>query len=164
MTDRRSWGSLSTLWGAVAALSLVLLGLAGCVFQTPTPHLVPQEPREPTALEWPDAAKNAAQADGTFVGTITEMKDDWTYDDPCGLLATALKRCEGTVTYRVKLADGQTTHYVWAFVSPYGDFGLHVNERGLFLWHKTVAYRYLDCRATQAMSSAYCSYDLLNAF
>jgi len=108
---------------------------------------------------------NTQKADGTTVAVITKIDEDWQYDDPCGILATALHRCEGTVTYRVTLQDWQThTHYVWAFVSPYGDFGLHVGERAVFLWHKTVAYQYNKCRSQQAVSSAYCSYDLLNAF
>lgn len=145
-------------------LLFLLLGWAlGCI-NSPTPTLVPMPPREPTALEWPAAAENAQQADGVFVAKIVEMKPDWTYDDPCGLVAIALKKCDGTVAYRVKLANGERSHYVWAFTPAYGVFGLYVGEEATYLWHRTVAYKYSKCRQQQAVAASYCDYDLLDAF
>jgi hypothetical protein len=156
--DRSPWGSLRTLWATVAALALV-----GCI-PSPTPKLVPSEPREPALVEWPAVALNAQQADGVLVGQVAEMQEDWTYDDPCRLLTILTHGCDGTVTYRVKLSNWQTDHYVWAFTPAYGVFGLHVGEKATYLWHHIVAYQFQKCSEQQAMSSAACPYDVLDAF
>lgn len=161
MRDNSSWGVLGTLWGTVVALSL--LSLAAC-FVGPTPQLIPMPPHEPTALEWKAAAENVARADGILVGSIAEIVADWQYDDPCGAFAAALHKCDGTVTYRVKLENAQTHHYVWAFTPSTGAFGLFEGEQAIFLWHKTVAYRFATCKSQQALTSAYCNYDVLDAF
>ncbi len=144
--------------------ALLALILSGCVFKGATPKLVPSEPKEPTAYEWPEAALNAQHADGTFVAAITEMQEDWQYDDPCGILATALNRCVATITYRVKLENGTANRYVYAFAHPYAEFGLHVGERAVYLWHRLPVYKYAKCKAQQAMTSAYCDYDILDTF
>src|SRR2546429_145746 len=160
-----TWYSIKRAFASLIWAGLWAFGCWGCVFNSPTPKLVPMDPREPTAFEWStEAAQNAQHADGTFVATITEIQEDWTYDDPCGILSTALHHCEGTISYRVTLNDGTTKQYVYAFVHPYGEFGLHVGERAVYLWHRMPVYKYGKCRQQQAVSSAYCDYDILDTF
>src|SRR5690242_11118157 len=148
------------VWGVVG-----LLVVGACV-KSPSPELVPMvEPKEPTAVEWQGPAKLSVQsADGSLVGEIKEMSEYWLYDDPCGLIMILRHGCDGTSTYQIKIANDSTNHWVYAFTPSYGTFGLHVGLKAVYLWHGIVAYRYQECRDRQAMTSAYCNYDRVDAF
>ncbi|SRR6266550_178259 len=146
-------------------ICVMLLLLAACgAIKGPAPRLVPMEPREPVSYEWVEAGQNVVQADGTMVASIAKIEEDWLYDDPCGILASALHKCEGTITYRVTLKNATDERYVYAFVHPYSDFGLHVGERAVYLWHRQPVRKYQKCKAQQAVTSAYCDYDILDTF
>lgn len=137
--------------------ALGLLGMLACI-NSPTPKLVPMPPKEPTAEQWPAVEQRVARADGVYVGTIAKIDEDWLYDDICGVVAIAMHKCDGTVTYRLTIAPQDT--YLWAFVPAYGTFGLFVGESAVWVWRRDVAYRYQECRQHAGMSG-YCGYDIL---
>ena len=142
-------------------LAIILFPLAGCI-QSPTPKLTPRPPKEPTPIEWQKVVpERIAQADGISVGTIHKLEADWTYDDPCGLVAVIMKRCDGTVTYRMRI-DPEGT-WLWTFTPGYGEFGLFDGEQGVFIWRKVWAFRYKQCKEQQGMTSATCPGDELPA-
>ena len=128
----------------------------------PAPELVPVPPQEPTDIQWAKVLPDRiAKADGVSVATIAKMEADWTYDDPCGIIAQIAHRCDGTVTYRLRLEPG--SQYVWAFTPAYGSFGLFEGERAIFIWRKVAAYRYKSCREQQGLTRAACMADVIPA-
>lgn len=149
------------------ALCMAKVSLAAAVFWTacinsPMPRLVPMLPQEPDSLGWVAAAERIAQADGYITGRIIKLEEDWTYDDPCGLITIVRHGCDGTVTYKLHVENAERDKWLWAFTPAYGMFGLFVGERAVFVWRRTLAYRYQECKQHQGMSG-YCGYDMLDA-
>lgn len=139
---------------------LLLLLCMGCV-NGPTPKLVPLVPQEPTPIQWDSVMPHLlATADGVIVGTITKIESDWLYDDPCRLIAALLKRCDGTVTYRLHIENDLTDQWLWAFTPSTGTFGLFRGERAVFVWSKYFAWRFGEC-AQHSGLTAYCAGDWL---
>ena len=144
-------------------LALALLIVLGACINSPTAKLVPMEPVEPTTAQWPAAALSIQHADGLLIGYIEEMEEYWAYDDPCGLIMILRHGCDGTVTYQIHLVNATDDHWVYAFTPAYGTFGLYRGEKAVFLWHKSVVYRYQECKEHQGMGG-YCNYDIVDAF
>ena len=148
-------------WYLRAASILLVASCVSCI-NGPAPKLVPVPPQEPTELAWTnELPQRIAQADGVATATIAKLEEDWTYDDPCGLVAAIMRRCDGTVTYRLHLQPIDT--YVWAFTPANGTFGLFEGEQAVFIWRKVVAYRYKQCREQAGMTTAMCPVDVIPA-
>ena len=143
--------------------SLAIVTLLWACINSPAPRLVPMPPQEPNSVGWTEVAKRLTTADGVMVGTIRKIEADWAYDDPCGLVMILRHGCDGTVTYKLHIANDLHEKWLWAFTPAYGTFGLFVGERAVFIWHNTLTYRYQQCRQSQAITSSYCEYDFLDA-
>jgi len=154
-------------WLAVVGLALV----AGCI-KSPTPTLVPipaQEPQMRTQVskpypcrragvdyeacadtthtdEWKIATERIKSADGIILGTIAKLDEDWTYDDPCGLVTILMKNCNGTVTYSLKVKSDSSEQWLWTFVLAYGTFGLWRGQPAIFVWHDLYIPRLFECK------------------
>ena len=144
-----------------ALLIALFAFFAGCI-PSPTPKLVPIPPQEPDSAGWIEAAKRIQEADGLMVAKITELSEDWQYDDPCGIVAIALHRCEGTVTYKLHIENAADDHWLWTFALAYGTFGLFKGEEAVFIWRQLPIKKLKECKEYAAMSSAYCGYDILD--
>jgi hypothetical protein len=118
---------------------------------------------------WPATAQIRAlalavnDADGYLLGTVEKAEADWTYDDPCGIIRTAMGRCDGTNAYKLTIRSETYPKRLYVFVPGRDTLPLTVGTRAVFLWKWTYAYRYQECRAHQAMSAASCPTDQLPA-
>jgi hypothetical protein len=125
-----------------------------------------------TAIEsrpWPETAPinrltyAVNEADGVLFGTVEKAEADWLYDDPCGIIASFLRRCDGTSAYKLTIRSETYPKRLYVFVPGRDTLPLTVGTRAVFLWKWTYAYRYQECRAHQAMSAASCPTDQLPA-
>jgi len=147
----------------VIKLCIILIVLAACI-NGPTPKLVPIPPQSESEIVWShELPERISHADGFIVGKIVTLEEDWAYDDPCGLISIAMKHCDGTVTYRLKVENDLRDKWLWTFTPANGTFGLHEGEQAIFIWSNVVAYKYQKCREQQGMTSGFCDYDILPA-
>src|SRR6266850_8311022 len=121
--------------------ALVLMIILGACINSPTPKLIPVFTQEPDSMGWIEATRRISEADGFIIGKITKLEEDWTYDDPCGLIMILRHGCDGTVTYKLHIENDLRDKWLWTFSPAYGTFGLFVGERAVFVWRKTLAYR-----------------------
>jgi hypothetical protein len=96
-------------------------------------------------------------------GTVTKIHREWKYEAPCGVLASIKHQCNdypSCCAYTVTLTDstGHKTYFV-AWWPSYAE-GLHPGETSLFVLHWLPMPHLLDCAGTQAMSSAFCGYEM----
>jgi hypothetical protein len=126
-------------------------------------------PRTVIEHPWPTTAKPSALADvvqgadGYVLGTVVKAEADWTYDDPCGIIAGFLGRCDGTNTHKLTIQSSAYSMKVWVFVPARDTLPVPVGTRAIFIWNWYYAKRFADCRARAPMFSGTCPMDRLPA-
>lgn len=148
---------LCALW--VLFLAHAMLG--SCAPNRISPTI---EPRPwPSTAPFHALTREVHEADGYVLGTVEKAEPDWTYDDPCGIIATVLGRCDGTAAYKLTIRNADDPVRLWVFVPAKDTLVLPVGTRAVFVWKFYWAYRYADCRAKRGVSLSYCPADQLPA-
>lgn len=136
---RSCWRIISNGFLAICC-SIVLAAMIGCGALN--------EPEPPIPANWTFVPHGVMRkADKVVTGTITKVEANWEYDDPCGVLANLLHKCDGTRAYDVMIKrDVGGDEYAMIFV-PHNDFvPLAPGLRATFLLTKLWVLPYQKCR------------------
>lgn len=128
----------------------------------PVTHAIAFRPW-PTTAPLSALARAVDEADGYVLGTVEKAEAAWEYDDPCGIIAALLGRCDGTNAYKLTIRNADDPLRLYVFV-PRGDsLALPVGTQAVFIWQFYYAARLQQCRAQAAMTMSYCPADQLAA-
>jgi hypothetical protein len=138
-----------------------LLALTACAGRS-VPHAIELRPWSTTA-KVTALAGVVTEADGYLLGTVERAEEDWTYDDPCGIIAAILGRCDGTHAYKLTIRSDDYPKKLWVFVPARDTLVLPVGTQAVFVWTWYYAHQYALCRARSAMYASSCPTDRLPA-
>jgi hypothetical protein len=137
----------------MSRLVALLLLLVGCYHypEPPVPQGYVFTPRTPSHLD-----SLLAHTSAVLQGTVTKVEPDWSLDDPCGIVAGLLHRCDGTRAYTVTVQTASGDGAFLIFV-PHNDYvPIQPGLTATFLLHKTWVVPYLKCRGIAGMTSNAC--------
>jgi hypothetical protein len=125
--------------------SLGMLMVGACASMTD-----PEPPRPAAYIFTPVMPKNLAMAlrhaDAVVQGPIKKIEAKALYDDPCGIMATLMHRCDGTRAYRVTVRTIRGDAEFMIFV-PHNDYQpLPLGLAATFLLSKQWIIQFQKCR------------------
>src|SRR6266487_1495561 len=148
--------SLYTLW-----YTLLFWLASGCALAHAVKDDAPLQPAHYAFVPLPPSDRYRVEAlhsaNAVLQGSITKIEADWRYDDPCGVIATAMRRCNGTRAYQVTVATtrGDATFFVFV---PHNDYQpLTLGLSATFVLSKQWINALQRCHEVRALTSTACS-------
>lgn len=108
--------------------------------------------RQPTLAEQNLKPRKAI----AVTGLIRKVQRDWTYETPCGIIASIMGRCSDVQAFDATLVDSTGNEVKFMFFRHEDSAKLHpmVGDQGTYVLHWNAVFPYLTCAQRSGMTNA----------